>query len=277
MLNEFYSVRMRAAEGGAHEQGGRHISGGERLGQKGDLHELAAELLAKSLNHSRGDCDFIQVVIEKLHGQEMKTISPLPVSTEHVRNVAEGREKAAFLLSTLGISDEAIKRGLNLLKRSTRQRGAMIIDSQTGQRLDERELKGVRVSRMDWEAKGWEKWSASYRTLSSSRIREALALASKVASSPYTLAELCWSDDPDYVTGYVASPSIGYRRITHLKEIGDSCGGRIFFAERGCNISAYIAYLEKTPVWLQYEPTNLISEGGQGYEGLGRSGVTANP
>lgn len=26
-----YSVRMRAAEGGSHEQGGKHISGAEKL------------------------------------------------------------------------------------------------------------------------------------------------------------------------------------------------------------------------------------------------------
>jgi 6-carboxyhexanoate--CoA ligase len=277
MLNDLYSVRMRAAEGGAHEQGGRHISGGERLGQKENLHELATELLAKSLHHSRGDCDFIQIVIEKLHGQEIKTISPLPVSTEHVQDVAEGREKAAFLLSNIGISDEAIKQGMNFLKTSTRQRGAIIVDGQTGQRLDHRELKGVRVSRMDWDAQGWHKWSASYHPLTSSRIREALALASKVAASPYTMAELCWSDDPDYVTGYVASPAIGYKRITHLKKMGDHCGGRIFFVKQDCHVADYIAYLEKTPVWITYETKNLISEGGQTHDRLARPRITANP
>ena len=27
------------------------------------------------------------------------------------------------------------------------------------------------------------------------------------------VAELCWSDDPDYTTGYVAGKNIGYVRI----------------------------------------------------------------
>lgn len=253
MLNELYSIRMRAAEGGAHEQGGRHISGGERLGQKEELHKLATELLTKSLNHSRGDCDFIQLVIEKLQNQEIKTISPLPVSTEHVQNVTEGRKKAVSLLSFLGISDEAITQGLNFLKQSTHQRGAIIVDSQTGKRLDHRELKGVRVSRMDWHTQSWSNWSAFYQPFTSSRIREALALASKVTASPYTIAELCWSDDPDYITGYVASSATGYKRITHLKNIGEDCGGRIFFVKQHCPLDDYISYLETTPVCITYE------------------------
>ncbi|MCX7781956.1 MAG: 6-carboxyhexanoate--CoA ligase, partial [Negativicutes bacterium] len=37
-----YTVRMRAAQGGAHESGGRHISGAERLAAAPQLAELAA-------------------------------------------------------------------------------------------------------------------------------------------------------------------------------------------------------------------------------------------
>ncbi|CAM5620838.1 6-carboxyhexanoate--CoA ligase [Lysinibacillus sphaericus] len=58
---------------------------------------------------------------------------------------------------------------------------------------------------------------------------KALALATKVANSPYTIAELCWSDDPEYVTGYVSNHEIGYVRITPLKREGCESGGRIFF------------------------------------------------
>ncbi len=38
-MQNLYSIRMRAAQGGAHEDGGRHISGAE------DIH-----------NHSTGSC-----------------------------------------------------------------------------------------------------------------------------------------------------------------------------------------------------------------------------
>lgn len=258
MSNELYSIRMRAAQGGAHEQGGQHVSGGERLGQKHDLHELVSELLTKSLNHSRGDCDFIQVVVERLQDEKIQTINPLPVSTDDVQSVQEGRNTAATRLSALGVSDKAIEQGLILLEQATNQRGAIILDGETGQRLDDRELKGVRVSRMDWDAKGWTEWATSHEFLDSPRIREALALASKVSFSPYTMAELCWSDDPDYVTGYVASPTIGYKRITHLKQAGDPCGGRIFFVKENCPVKDYITYLEETPVWIHGKIENLV-------------------
>ncbi|MDQ0245034.1 6-carboxyhexanoate--CoA ligase [Bacillus fengqiuensis] len=253
MPNELYSIRMRAAQGGAHERGGRHVSGGERIGQKADLHELVSEMLTKSLNHSRGDCDFIQVVVEKLQDVEIQTIKPLPVSTDDAQSVQEGRDTAAAHLSTLGVSDTAIKQGFILLEQSTNQRGAIILDGLTGERLDHRELKGVRVSRMDWDAKAWKQWTSSHESLGSPRIREALVLASKVSSSPYTMAELCWSDDPDYVTGYIANATIGYKRITPLKKAGSPCGGRIFFVKQNCPIEDYIAYLEETPVWIKME------------------------
>ena len=63
---------------------------------------------------------------------------------------------------------------------------------------------------------------------SKNHFREALVLASKVQAAPGIVAEICVSDDPDYVTGYVASKSLGYRRIATIKERGDPSGGRIF-------------------------------------------------
>jgi 6-carboxyhexanoate--CoA ligase len=249
---------MRGAEGGPHEQGGRHISGGERLGRKNELHALTAELLSKSLGHARGACDFIQVVIEKLDQSDLQVISPLPVSTDEVQNEAEGRNRACVHLTSLGISDKAIDKGLTLLESAVNQRGAIILNGKTGERLDDRERKGVRVSRMDWSERGWHDWTAVHEPLHSPRIKEALALAAKVSHSPYTMAELCWSDDPDYVTGYVASPHIGYKRITHLKKTGDLCGGRIFFVKENCRGQDYIHYLEQTPVWVHYGTERLL-------------------
>lgn len=50
----------------------------------------------------------------------------------------------------------------------------------------------------------------------------------KVASAPNIIGEICISDDPNYVTGYIASKEIGYVRITKLKEMESQEGGRIF-------------------------------------------------
>lgn len=80
--------------------------------------------------------------------------------------------------------------------------------------------------------------------------QEAIVLASKVVSAPHILAEICMSDDPDYVTGYVAALSIGYRRITKLKAPGSPDGGRIFLY-RGpkAEVAETIRYLENRRSW----------------------------
>ena len=63
------------------------------------------------------------------------------------------------------------------------------------------------------------------------------------------------SDDPDYVTGYVAAQSFGYRRITKLKEAGSPDGGRIFLY-RGPRdgVAETIRYLEKQCVLVSGVP-----------------------
>ena len=53
---------------------------------------------------------------------------------------------------------------------------------------------------------------------------EAIVLATKVANCPGIIGEICISDDPEYVTGYVSSKEIGYRRITKMKRMGSEKG-----------------------------------------------------
>ena len=57
---------MRAAEGGCHEKGGRHISGAERLVSKENLQLIASQMIERALTHTKGEADFINIVIEKL-------------------------------------------------------------------------------------------------------------------------------------------------------------------------------------------------------------------
>ena len=57
------------------------------------------------------------------------------------------------------------------------------------------------------------------------------------------------SDDPNYVTGYVASKELGYVRIMKMKEMGDENGGRIFlFDSRKASAEECIEYLQKKKV-----------------------------
>ena len=68
-----------------------------------------------------------------------------------------------------------------------------------------------------------------------------------MAREPSLIAELCWSDDPDYTAGYVCAPGFGYLRIPHLKQAGDPHGGRAFFFMPGFRLADTIRFLEETP------------------------------
>ena len=61
-----YSIRMRSAQGGAHEHGGHHISGAERLITTQDLTTITEKLIQRALTHEKGRADFIRLTIEEV-------------------------------------------------------------------------------------------------------------------------------------------------------------------------------------------------------------------
>lgn len=128
-------------------------------------------------------------------------------------------------------------------------RGAMLIDAQNGERLEPVSARGVRATRMDVEPDLEEAFTRNLvsQGLIHHRTREALILAAKVLAAPGIIAELCWSDDPNYTAGYVCAPGFGYLRIPHMKEIGDPHGGRAFFFMPGFKLAETIRFLEETP------------------------------
>lgn len=249
-----YSIRMRAAVGGRHERGGKHISGGEQLGTKSEIVSKSQLLIEKALAHHRGEADFLQVTIEKVE-EDIHYFRPLPVQTNDVPDETEGRILAKNLLKVIGLQTKVIDKGMAELDNCFEARGAIIVDANTGERLDGRGLKGVRVSRIDWEIDSYEAWLFEKSNLKQLKVKEALALATKVAAHPYTVAELCWSDDPDYVTGYVASQHQGYQRISKLKKFGDENGGRIYFVNLPSenDLDSYIHFLEKVPTIIKID------------------------
>ena len=54
-----YSVRMRSAQGGAHEHGGHHISGAERLINSQDLSTITEKLIKRALTHEKGIVNYL--------------------------------------------------------------------------------------------------------------------------------------------------------------------------------------------------------------------------
>jgi 6-carboxyhexanoate--CoA ligase len=250
-----FSVRMRASKNGAHENGGKHISGGEQISTYSHLKHTVNVLLDKALTHSKGNPDFMQIQLE-LIDELITKCEPLHIETIEVESVEEGQLIARNLLEKSGVPRACIEKAYQQMKECSGLRGAILFDIHTGERIDDRSDKGVRVSRMDWFTTNYEKWANYYKMPVSQRVKEALVLATKVNRHPATVAELCWSDDPEYITGYVASKKAGYQRITRLKTYGDEQGCRIFFVNGLSDLDSYIHYLEKEPLIIQWEEGN---------------------
>lgn len=243
-----YSVRMRAAKGGAHEAGGSHISGAERLIEESRLVEMAQEMIRRALLHSKGRADFIRLTIDQVEEKRIQRVPLLPIKTFSVESANVGRILAKKLLMEAGVSNVAAATGICALSNLRKNmRGAMAVCAETGQRLDVTGERGIRVSRMDVEdEKAYAAW-LEHQGVGGIHAREAVVLAAKAIAGNAVVAELCWSDDPEYVTGYVASQG-AYQRITKLKEHGSGLGGRVFFVRQDTDMEELIAYLEEQPV-----------------------------
>jgi 6-carboxyhexanoate--CoA ligase len=243
-----YSVRMRAAQGASHEAGGRHISGAERLVNQEQIADLTQAMLTRAFSHTRGQVDFINITIETVAEQAVRRLKLLPITTIDVADVESGRLAAKAALIGAGVQAKAVEAGMEqLLKLDDSMRGAMLICAETGKRLDHTAARGIRVSRMDIaDDSGFTQWLAS-QGFGNIHIREAVVLATKVVSAKGVIAELCWSDDPEYTAGYVASAA-GYIRFPWLKPYGSPHGGRLFFVQPGTSIEELTSYLESQPV-----------------------------
>ena len=241
--DRLFAVKMRAAREGA------HISGAERIVKARDIPALAAALAERALHHAKGVPDEIHVKVEA--AENIERLVSLPVSTYVTHTPAEGRAVAARLLSSAGIThiDEILAR----FSETYGMRGAMLLDADTLERLEPDPERGVRATYMDAVFNGQDARCPSGDVRKKNHFAEAVVLATKVANAPGIVGEICVSDDPDYVTGYVATKEIGYCRITTVKEMGDPCGGRIFLY-RGPRegVAETIRYLQKQCVLVDW-------------------------
>ncbi|WP_371368247.1 6-carboxyhexanoate--CoA ligase [Sporomusa rhizae] len=253
-----YSVRMRAAQGGAHEQGGTHISGAERLVGEAEWKQVAAEMLERAVSHSKGSADFINLIVETVSRNNVQEITCLPIQSVAGSDVPAGRKAAQAELIKAGVAPAAASAGVAAVAGlQGSMRGAMVLCAKTGKRLDDSGERGIRVSRMDIaDNQAYLNWLRR-QGYGNMHIREALVLASKVLSAPGVVAELCWSDDPEYTTGYIASATV-YTRFTNLKPYGCSIGGRVFFVKENTDLAQLTDYLQYRPVMVKVpaEETN---------------------
>lgn len=230
-----FSIKMRAAEGA------RHISGAERIASKEQIGDVIAALANRATHHSLGEPDFINIKLERIAPEEVHYVKALTITTRPAETIEGSFAIMTELLTAEGLTGEEAAGVVEQVREVKAMRGAMLYDVASGKRVEPDHERGIRVTYMDAK----ETSTASGKN----HFREALVLATKVANGPGMIAELCISDDPDYVTGYFASRTAGYVRLTPLKKMGDSHGGRVFICDsRRGSIDGLIKYLEKTPV-----------------------------
>jgi len=237
----------RKAKGGKHSE--IHISGAEGIYEGPELSAIVNKYIERALTHPRGRPDKITITLEEIK-QKPKSVQLLPVTTLKCVSPVDARDIIFKALTEAGISKKAINNAVKVLTSKKTMRGAALISIASGKRLEVDKGRGIRVSRLGIDKSTDKRLSRSLPEFKASMptVKEALILASKVASCPGVVAEICISDDPDYTTGYVASKAIGYVRIPNIKRSGEMHGGRVFFITEGANVEVLIKYLEKTPV-----------------------------
>jgi len=246
MDEALYSVRMHS------RRENRHLSGAERLVGPAELEAAAAALVRRALDHPRGRAEEIRLAVDLVPPAAIRRGRLLDLRTFRVRDYQQGRRAARSLLEKAGIGAVAVTAAMGWIAQGAApdgraMRGAMLIDAESGARLEADPARGVRVSRMDLtaDAEAELRSRLAEQGLDNPHVREALVLASKVLAAPEVLAELCWSDDPDYTAGYVASRELGYIRFPQLKPLGEERGGRAFFVRgTGLDRAGLIAFLE---------------------------------
>jgi len=242
-----YSLRMHSS------REGKHISGAERIVPAAELASAGRSLLQRALDHPRGPAAELRLSAEVIDPATVRCGRLPDVRTLPVADYRAGRRQAVELLVKAGVSRQAIDRALAALVAGpapggASMRGAMLVDADSGARLEADPARGVRASRMDLtrSADRLLRRRLARAGLNNPHVREALVLAAKVLATPGIVAELCWSDDPDYTAGYVATAADGYLRLPHLKPLGEERGGRAFFWRCGpASLEETVAFLER--------------------------------
>ena len=226
-----------------------HISGAEGIYEDNEISKIAGDYTVRALNHPRGRPDKVIITVEEVT-QKPKMIDSLPVCTLKCSSPSDAKGFIEKLLSLSGISGAAVKTAFKVLSLRQTMRGASLVCAGSGKRVEPDKERGVRASRFGISRDADKSLSQrlSKKGINNLTVKEAVILASKVASCRQVVAEVCISDDPDYTTGYISSSEYGYVRIPNIKNKGVRKGGRVFFIGENTDIDSTITFLEKTPV-----------------------------
>lgn len=236
-----YSIKMRASKQG------KHVSGAERIVPQELITATIGALSERALHHGLGRADFINIKMEEVHPEELQYLDAIPVDNRPAETIEGTYAIMREVLSELGLADKAAEL-IDLLRHVHPMRGAVLYDVATGKRIEPDQERGIRVTYMDADG------TSSVNSIKN-HFNEAIVLATKVVHAPGIISELCLSDDPDYLVGYISSLKHGYVRLNPMKAMGDPHGGRIFiFDSRKADPADTIAYLEKQKVLVRGLP-----------------------
>ncbi len=251
-----YSLRMRAFNGQKHLSGGEDIV--DKVSLKTRLLELLDQGLEPSLNQMTAPPHSINIRIDPVHTQDIKTISLLPVFCLKTKSL---EETWFFLKKAFERLGEVFGIPGTLGYRQAEKLLSDKNDPLTGASLllpDAECLSpngsGIRVTHFGIKPSLKNELlqeSVIHGLGSGRRFIEALQISSKILSHGKAAFELCLSDNPEYTTGYLSVRGVGYIRLPLIKPAGLCAGGRIIgvlntFIES--DMSEMIGYLTESPV-----------------------------
>ena len=230
---------------------GKHISGAERIVDEGNIYSVLDWIKQKII---RKQPDEIVLKIERLKEKPVFIENTLPIKEFKFNSYIEANEFAIQILSSItGLEKTKLKEILSLVHigaspSKDNMRGAMLID-QKGNRIELDKYRGVRTTNVDFMDRE-SVIKDALRNKFTERTVDALAIATKNLNYPHLIAEYCISDEPDYLTGYVATKNF-YYRLYPLKKEGNNKGGRIYFITKDVDIKDLYNYLQNKPILIK--------------------------
>jgi 6-carboxyhexanoate--CoA ligase len=229
-----------------------HLGGAERLVPVAKAQDVGDKMAMRSRGYEPQPSQ-VWMTFESISPATITHVPCLPLHLPDVGDNAGAFDIARSLLIPLvspQVLDEAFI-GLTNGFASDRRvlRGAAIWNQRNGARLDTIFDRGIRVSVVDYapEAEPLIDDVLFQAGLQHARTREAIAIASKVVWAG-VLAEICWSDDAGYDTGYVSRADLGYVRLPCFRPKG-AIGGRVFFVDgASAKMGALEHRLKREPV-----------------------------
>lgn len=238
---------MRGASPVDHLKGGTHISGGECITSLDMLETEVSNLIKRALNHPKGNSDFINISIQKIHeNSKINYIKPLKISTFNSSYIPK-------IFKKLGFNEEKISLTIDTLLSLKNLKGALLVSFDNFEKFEE---NIVRCTNMDYslKIKPYLNKFLEENCFYGKYLKDALCLSSKVCNHENIICEVCISDDKNYTTGYIGSKKFGYVRIENFKPKNHDYGGRIIFIKDKDKLQETIDYLKNEIVIINSLP-----------------------